>query len=179
MADSSNKNPVEPENRLDSLIDDDEETFCTSTTTTKPDFIEQEMEESTVRFEIPYKDGHANKDDFQRHVEILRVLIKWFDDTKICLVDNRNHRVKNLKGEKWMDHDYYKSRFNIHHEETQRKTVIAHRIRSKKSLTMIKGDSTVITFLKKTKTFLQTCRSGRPKTNPNWEMGEMTKSSKF
>jgi hypothetical protein len=155
MAEPDYEDTIEPETILTTMVDDDEETVCTTTATTKIDFIEHEMVESTIRYKIPYRDGHANIKDFQRHIELMRVLTKCFDDTEFQFVDNRNQRVKDLHEEKWLDQDYYKSRFNIHHDEPQRKqTVIAHRIRSKKPLASIKGDSNVFAFLKKTSTFL-------------------------
>jgi hypothetical protein len=103
------------------------------------------MEESMIHFEIPYRDGNANKNDFPHQVELMLVLIKPFDHTKICFIDNHNHRVKDLQGDKWIDHDYYKSCFLI---STKRN----HNARQ--LLTMIKGDSAIIAFLNKTVTFL-------------------------
>jgi hypothetical protein len=155
MVEPNDETMTEPDTLPITVDDDDEETVCTTTATTKIDFIEQEMVESTIRYEIPYRDGQANIKDFQRHIELMKVFSKRFDNTELRFIDNRNQRVKDLQEDKWLDQDYYQSRFNIHQDESQRKTVIAHRIRSKKSLASIKGDSNVIAFLKKTSTFLR------------------------
>jgi hypothetical protein len=52
-------------------MDDDDKTVCTSTTATQIDYIGQEMEEITIRFEIPYRKGDANNDDFTLHTKLL------------------------------------------------------------------------------------------------------------
>jgi hypothetical protein len=61
MADSLEENPTEAENANDIPMDDDEISVVTATTGTKTDYIAQEMEEQGLRYEIPFRKGHANR----------------------------------------------------------------------------------------------------------------------
>jgi hypothetical protein len=45
------------------MTDDDEVTVQTATTNPKIDYIGEEMTEYTLRYEIPYNKGQANKND--------------------------------------------------------------------------------------------------------------------
>ena len=155
MADSSNEKDNVTEEADEAMIDDDDKTVETETVTTKTDFIEQEMTEHTIRYEIPFHKGQASKDDFQSHTKLLIKMSEAFDSTELRFVDNKNQRIKDFDDPKWLDLDYYKSHFMIHHDEAQRRTVMVHRIRSKLSIAGIKGETTVLTFLKATNTFLR------------------------
>ncbi len=155
MADSSNEKDNVTEEADEAMIDDDDKTVETETVTTKTDFIEQEMTEHTIRYEIPFHKGQASKDDFQSHTKLLIKMSEAFDSTELQFVDNKNQRIKDFDDPKWLDLDYYKSHFTIHHDEAQRRTVMVHRIRSKLSIAGIKGETTVLTFLKATNTFLR------------------------
>ncbi len=155
MADSLGENADEDGTLNDTMIDDDDKTVNTATTATKAGYVAQEMTEHTIRYEIPYKKGQANKDDFKQHVKLMITISKVFDETELRITDNKNQRVKNFEEPKWLDAAYFQSHFTVHIDEKQRRTVIAHRIRSKKSIPNIKGESTVIAFLKSSNTFLR------------------------
>jgi hypothetical protein len=103
MAKSEVEYAMEQENPDEDAMDDDKKTVCTVTTSTKTNFIEQEMEESTIRFETPYHEGQSNNNNFQLHVELIRPIGKHFDNTEICFIDNYNQLAKDINEEKWMD----------------------------------------------------------------------------
>jgi hypothetical protein len=139
----------------DTPMEEDDITVATSTTATKKDYIAQEMEEQGLRFEIPYRKGQASDDDAKLHAQLLKILTKAFDKTELCVYNNKSKRVKNFDKKKWEDTNYYKTHFDAHVDKQQRKTVIAHRIHSKKSISTLKGKPTVMAFLKTTNTFLR------------------------
>jgi hypothetical protein len=155
MADSPDANAVEAEPSDDTMLEHDDITVVTATTTTKKDFIAEEMIESIIRYEIPYRHGHASDDDFQLHAKLLKVLTTVYDDTDLRIYDNKSNRVRDFAEEKWLDKPYHASHFNYYDDTAHRKTVIAHRIRSKKPITTLKGDPQIIAFLKKTNTYLR------------------------
>jgi hypothetical protein len=155
MANSPDENALEAEPSHDLMIENDDTTVVTATTTTKTDFIAQEMEESIIRYEIPYRHGHASDDDFKLHAKLLQVLTTVYDDTELRLYDNKSQRIQDLADEKWLDKPYHASHFNSYDDSMHRKTVIAHRIRSKKPITTLKGDPQIIAFLKKSNTYLR------------------------
>lgn len=155
MADSVTENPMEEGNANDTSLENDDITVTTTTTATKPDFIEQEMVESFIRFEIPYRNGHTSDDDFQLHSKLLQLFTAAFDDTEIRIFDNKNQRIKDFTGEKWNDQAYHKSHYNLYDDALHRKTSIAHRILSKKPLSNLKREPTVLAFLKQSKTYLR------------------------
>jgi hypothetical protein len=155
MADSSDENAKEVDPLMDLDTENDDITVVTATTTTKTDFIAQEMDDSIIRYEIPYRNGHANDDDFKLHSQLLQVLTKVYDDTELRIYDNKSNRIKEFTGEKWMDQSYHGSHFNYYDDTVHRKTVIAHRILSQKPIASLKGDSKVLAFLKKSNTYLR------------------------
>jgi len=155
MANPHDANTMELETNLDPFDDDDNVTVCTATTATKLDYIEQEMEEFMIRYEISYRNGHPTDDDIQLHSKILRVLTKAFDDTESCIYNNKNKHIKDFTSQKWLDKDYYDSHFHLFHDKAQRKTVMAHCIWSQKPISTLKSDPSVMSFLKKSNTFLR------------------------
>jgi hypothetical protein len=155
MADSADENPLEVELPNDPMVENDDITVVTTTTATKTDFIEQEMTESIIRYEIPYRQGHAADDDFKLHAQLLKVLTAVHDDSDLRIYDNKSQRIKDFAAEKWLDKPYHSSHFNYFDDTAHRKTVIAHRIRSKKPISTLKGDPQIISFLKKTNTYLR------------------------
>jgi hypothetical protein len=155
MASSDDEDRNDTGQEEDITIDDDDITVQTATTHTKIDFIGEEMTEYTIRYEIPYKKGQANKTDYKKHVSLLIIMEKAFDQTELRIIDNKNQRVKSFEDAKWMDNAYYNSHFTVNQDEGQRKTVIVHRIRSKDAISGLKGESTVITYLKSSNTFLR------------------------
>ncbi len=96
MADSSNEKDNVTEEADEAMIDDDDKTVETETVTTKTDFIEQEMTEHTIRYEIPFHKGQASKDDFQSHTKLLIKMSKAFDSTELRFVDNKTSALKIL-----------------------------------------------------------------------------------
>jgi hypothetical protein len=155
MAETLNANPTEVENTIDTTMDDDDATVATTTTGTKTDFIEEEMEEQGLRFEIPYRKGQANSDDIKLHAQLLHILTTAYDDTELRIFNNKNKKIKNFQEKKWEDKNYHKTHFGTHVDKVQRKTVIAHRIHAQKSISSLKGEPTVIAFLKSTNTYLR------------------------
>jgi hypothetical protein len=146
---------MEAENANDSEQENDDITVNTATTATKTDFIEQEMEESILRFEIPYRNGHASNEDFKLHSKLLQLLLKAYDDTELRIYDNRNQRISEVAGDKWFDQEYHESHFKTYDDDLHRKTCIAHRILAKKPLAQLKREPTILAFLKKSKTYLR------------------------
>jgi hypothetical protein len=63
MANSSDENADETTNAYKMMQDDDNKTVRTKTVTTKMAFIEQEMTEYTIRYEIPFCEGRTNKNN--------------------------------------------------------------------------------------------------------------------
>jgi hypothetical protein len=155
MAASAEEDPNDMETPPDTTMENDDVTVQTETINPKIDYIGDEMTEYTLRYEIPYNKGQANKNDFKKHVTLLTTLTKAFDKTELRIVDNKNKRVKSFEEAKWKDREYYNSHFKVNLDENQRKTVIVHRIRSKEPISGIKGESTVLTFLKTSNTFLR------------------------
>jgi hypothetical protein len=156
MAPSSKKNTKEPKQSDDKMNDDDEETVCAETKATKMDFIEAEMMDLHLRYEIPYINGKSHPDnDFKQHVKLLLVMTTAFDKLNLRIYDNQNERVKSLHESKWSNREYFESRFTIHDDAAQRKTLIVHRVRSKKSVTTMKNDPTVTQHLKNTNSYLR------------------------
>jgi hypothetical protein len=154
MANSATENPLEEGNANDTSLENDDITVTTTTTATKTDFIEQEMVESFIRFEIPYRNGHTNDDDFKLHSKLLQLFTAAFDDTEICIYDNKHQRIKDFAREKWNDQAYHKSHYTLYDDAMHRKTSIAHRILSKKPLSNLKREPTILAFLKQSKTYL-------------------------
>lgn len=155
MSETSNDDNADTPSIADVLMDDDDKTVTTETTTAKTDFIGQELTEHTIRFEIPFNQGDENKDAFQLHAKLLAVISKSVDKTDLRIINNKNKRVQAFDEPKWMDKTYHKSHFTVHVDSKQQRTIICHRIRSKKGIPGIKGESSVINFLKNTKTFLR------------------------
>jgi hypothetical protein len=150
MADSDDTNPMEEEKAKDLSLDNDD-----ITTATKTDYIEQEMEESILRFEIPYRNGHVSDDDFKLHSKLLQLLSAAYDEKELRIYDNLNQHINEVVGDKWSDKDYYESHYSLFDDVLHRKTSIAHRILSKKPLASMKRKQSIIAFLKKTNTFLR------------------------
>lgn len=156
MVDSQNKNPTERGKPIDTTLTDDDATVFSGKKAKNHDYIEDEMQESYLRYEIPYRKGKgASPDDVQLHAELLDLLTQVYDNDELRLFDNRNERARSLSAKKWRDRKYYNSKFNSHVDIAQRKTVVSHRILSKKPLTSLKGDPSIIAFLKKSNTFLR------------------------
>ena len=155
MADSPDMNPTEVANAKDTPMEDDDITVTTATTGPKTNFIEREMVESVLRYEIPYRKGKEQLDDLQIHAKLLGILANAFNKTKLRLFDNKNNRIKALDDPKWMDRNYYTSRFNHHVDRPQRKTVVVHRILSKHTVSHLKSEPKVLEHLKKSNTFLR------------------------
>jgi hypothetical protein len=53
------------------------------------------------------------------------------------------------------DKEYYDDHFNHHAEERQQKTLVVHRIVTKKTISIIKNEPTVMKHLKQTNTYLR------------------------
>jgi hypothetical protein len=73
------------------MMDDDDQMVQTAMTATKMDYIGAKMTEHTICCKIPsYRKGHANHDNFQLHVQLLRKLSQTLDSTKLRIIDNKN-----------------------------------------------------------------------------------------
>jgi hypothetical protein len=155
MAPSPDRNPKEVGNSNDIMMEDDEVTVVTETPTTKTDFIEAEMMDLNIRYEINHGKGHSPDEDHKRHIEFLIVITKAFDKSTLRIYDNKNKRVKSFAEAKWLDKEYYEDHFNTHSKESQRKTLVVHRIMTMKPIAAIKNEPTVMKHLKKTNTFLR------------------------
>jgi hypothetical protein len=155
MATSSDKNPSERKDPEEDCMIDDDETVIAETQATTNDFIEEEMTDLKVRYEIPHRNGKSHGDDFKLHVQLLEAITKIFDKNTVRIYDNKNVRVKSFSERKWLNKEYYEDHFNIHDEKGQRNTVIIHRIMSRKSISDIKHEPAVIALLKKSSTYLR------------------------
>ena len=155
MAPSPEENSKEAEAQSNSLMDDDDVTVVTETPTSKTDFIEAEMTDQLLRYEIPFTNGHPTEDAFKLHVQLLIAITKAYDKSIVRIYDNTNTRVKSINEKQWLDKKYFENHFTLHVEESQRKTIIVHRIMSKKSVSTIKNDASVMKHLKSSKTFLR------------------------
>ena len=135
--------------------DDDDVTIVAEKPVKNNDFIESEMTDLTIRYEIPFKQGKESSNDFQLHVKLLIAITTSFDHATARIYDNKNNRVKSFTEVKWMDKDYYSEHFTLHVEKQQRKTVIAHRIMSTKSVTALKNESSINQHLRTSTTFMR------------------------
>jgi DNA polymerase III epsilon subunit-like protein len=134
MASSEDENPMETHCDGDIMIEDDDVTVVSGAKATETDYIDQEMTEMVLRFEIPYRNGHAADDDFKLHAQLLQLMTTTYDATELRIVNNKNHQIKDFNEEKWFDKAYHTSHFGVHADNSGRKTVVAHRIRSKHKL---------------------------------------------
>jgi hypothetical protein len=155
MADDNDANVNDTTNPDDTTMFDDDITVNTSTTKTTTNFFEHEMTEQTLRYEIPYRDGTPSPKDFEFHTNLLIALTETFDSTVLRVYTNNNERVIDFGEEKWMDSDYHNKHFKHHDDASQRKSIISHRIRSTKTISMLKNDPTILDLLKKSNTYLR------------------------
>jgi hypothetical protein len=96
MATSSGKNPDNTGTPSDTLMDDDDETIITETPSTTNNFLEAEMIDLNLWYEIPYQKGQSSTDDFKNHVHFLLLLTKAFDKSTLRIYNNKNQRVKSF-----------------------------------------------------------------------------------
>jgi hypothetical protein len=136
-------------------MDDDDETVGAETPTTKIDFIEAEMTDLLLRYEIPYHNGNSDPTGFKQHVQLLIALTKAFNKSHLRVYDNSNQRVKSFDAPKWTNHKYYADHFTAHDDPSQRKTIIVHRVMSKQSIPTMKNNPSIIKVLKQTTTYLR------------------------
>jgi hypothetical protein len=155
MASHNEENPTETQNPDEIMIDEDDVTVVSGTKTTETDYIEQEMNETVLRFEIPYRNGHTDAADTNLHAQLLQLLTTMYDKTELLIFNNKNKRIKDFQEEKWKNSDYYNSHFGVHDDTSGRKTVVAHRICSTKNIGTLKGEPTIIRFLKQTNTYIR------------------------
>jgi hypothetical protein len=94
MASSEDEKPMEMHCDGDIMIEDDDVTVVSGAKASETDYIEQEMTEMVLRFEIPYRNGHAADDDFKLHAKLLQLLTTTYDETEHCIVNNKNQRRK-------------------------------------------------------------------------------------
>jgi hypothetical protein len=155
MAPSPPKNPDDTTNPEDAIMHDDDETVVAETPPTKIDFIEQEMTDINIRYEIPYRKGTANADDFKQHVQLLIAITTAYDKSTIRIYDNQNNRIRSFNEPKWNNKEYFEDHFTIHDETSQRKSVIVHRMMTKKTISEIKNEPTILQHLKTSSTYLR------------------------
>jgi hypothetical protein len=134
MAPSSPKNPDNTDNPEDATMHDDDETVQAETPSPKIDFIEAEMTDINICYEIPYRKGTANDDDFKHHVTLLIAITTAFNKSTVRIYNNQNNRIRSFTEPKWQDMEYFEDYFTIHAETSQQKSVIVHRIMTKKTI---------------------------------------------
>jgi hypothetical protein len=71
---SSEKNSKETKNSDHTKMDNDDIRMIIETQTTKMDFIEAEMTDSNLRYEIPYRNGQLDNKDYKLHIQLLIAL---------------------------------------------------------------------------------------------------------
>jgi hypothetical protein len=155
MAPSSNKNRKETKNAEDTEMDNDNATVEAETPTTKIDFLEAEMMDLMLRYEIPYRNGSAEPENFKQHVNLLIALTKAFDKSSLRIYNNKNERVKSFDLPKWRNKEYFEDHFTLYDDPSQRKTLLVHRVMSKNTISTMKNDPKVITHLKQTNSYLR------------------------
>jgi hypothetical protein len=85
---------------------DDDVTVGAETPTTKIDFIDAEMMDLMLGYEIPYRNSKSDPDDFKQHVQLLSSMTKAFDKSNLCTYDNQNQHMKSFEASKWLDKEY-------------------------------------------------------------------------
>jgi hypothetical protein len=86
---------------------------------------------------------------------LLIAITQAFDKSTLRIFDNKNNRVKSFSEPKWQNQEYYHDHFTTHDAVGQRKTLVVHRIMTKKTISGIKNDPNVSKHLKKLNTFLR------------------------
>ena len=119
MALSSDTNSPEAGNNDDNPLDDDDVTVVAETPTTKTDFIEAEMDDINIRYEIPFRKGQPHRDDYKIHVKLLQAITQAYDESTVWIYDNKNNRVKSFDAPKWQNKEYYDEHFTLHSETRQ------------------------------------------------------------
>lgn len=106
---------------------------------------------------MPYRQGHSDhQDDFKLHVQLLLTITQAFDKSTLHIYDNKNNNcVKSFAEPKWLNKEYYHDHFITHDAVGQCKTLVAHRIMTKKTISGIKNDPILSKHLKKSITFLR------------------------
>jgi hypothetical protein len=155
MVRSSKKNSKETQNGNDITMGDDDKTVVTEMLSTKIDYIEAEMTDLLLRYEIPYRNGKSDPNDYKLHVQLLTALAKALDKSHLRVYDNQNQRVKSFDAPKWVNHEYHADHFTTHDDPSQRKTIIVHSVMSKQSISAMKNDPSVIKLLEQTTTYLR------------------------
>jgi hypothetical protein len=89
MAASSSKNSKDTGTNNDTTMDDDDVTVHTKKPTNKTDFIEAEMTDLNIRYEIPFRKGQSNDEDYKQHVKLLIAITTNFDKSMIRIYDNK------------------------------------------------------------------------------------------
>jgi hypothetical protein len=90
MAPSLDKNPKETDLTEDTTMDDNDKTVVAKSNASKTDFIEAEMMDLNVRYEIPFRNGNSNDDDFKLDVKLLLAITQAFDKSTLHIYDNKN-----------------------------------------------------------------------------------------
>jgi hypothetical protein len=83
MATSSDKNPSERKDPEEDCMVDDDETVIAETQATTNDFIEEEMTNLKVRYEIPHRNGKSHGDDLKPHSTNLLVSRIFHTSTRV------------------------------------------------------------------------------------------------
>ena len=143
MTNTMDEYPGNPAPPGDTALDDDDVMIEAEKPPKKNGFIEAEMTDITIRFEIPFLKGQHNGEDYKRHVHLLISLTNAFDNSTVRIYDNKNTRIKSFTEPKWLNQEYYAEHFTIHVDEKQRKTVIAHRVVSTKTISVMKNEPNV------------------------------------
>jgi hypothetical protein len=114
MVRSFKKNSKETKNSNDTTMFDDNVTVGAETPTTKINFIEAEVMDIMLRYEVPYRNGKSDPDNFKQRVQLLSSMTKAFDKSNLRIYDNQNQPVKSCEASKWLNKEYYDDHFTIH-----------------------------------------------------------------
>jgi hypothetical protein len=114
MAASWKKNSNDTHKPEDETMANDDATVSAETPSSKTDFIKEEITDLNIRYEIPYRKGQANDDNFKLYVKLLIAITNTFDKATVRIYDNQNNRIQTFKEPKWQDKEYFEDHFNIH-----------------------------------------------------------------
>ena len=155
MEASSKKNASKVKPPVDTIMTNTEETITTTPVATKTTPIAKEMDDFSLRYEIPVRRGDYINDHLQTHIKLLQVFTTTFPATELYIVDKRYLRISDFENKKWREKEHYDIHFDHEVNTDTRTTVITHIIRSSHPIVDIMGHATTKEFLTHTGTILR------------------------
>jgi hypothetical protein len=135
MAPSSDKNSKDTKDPDHSTMKDDDATVVAETPTTKINLIKAKMMDLNIYYELPYRNGQSDHDDFKKHVQLLIAMTKLFDKSTLRIYDNKNKCIKSFAEPKWLKNkEYFEDHFNLQDDSSQRKTLLVHCVMTKNTI---------------------------------------------